>query len=147
MAASIDELPLPTISPDLPKAVRTKAELVFYKHLVRVAAWGLRGMHGLYINQDGRTEEHDAHDEAVWYDPIFQVRYQTLLRISGALPFFRWPNYLREFVFYNSVGMRPVPFGEGAPDPNAGFEIEEGHFPRDFSKVPSFLLAGICFPL
>ena len=127
MAKSIDELPLPIISPDLPKAVRTKAQLIFYKHLVRVAAWGLRGMYSLYIDQDGRTEEHDAHDKEVWEDLLFQFRYQALLKMSGALPFFRWPNYLREFVFYNSVGVHPVPFGEGASDPNAGFEIEEGH--------------------
>jgi len=116
---------LPKISPKLPKAVRTKAQLIFYKRLVQATAVSLRYDYGLTVDQEGRNANDDEHDKWAWGDLAFQIRYQALMKLSDIGSFYRWQPYLQEFVFYNSVGYRQFPFG-GTPNNSPGYEINEG---------------------
>jgi hypothetical protein len=117
---------LPKINPKLPKAIKVKAQLIFYKRLVQVTAWSLRYDYGLTVDEEGRSDNDDEHDNWAWEDFTFQVRYQVLMKLSNVGSFYRWQPYLQEFIFYNSVGYRQVPFGE-APNNSPGYSIDEGN--------------------
>jgi len=46
------------------------------------------------------------------------------MKLSNIGSFYRWQPYLQEFLFYNTVGYRQVPFGN-IPSQNPGYSIEE----------------------
>ncbi|HEY4161014.1 MAG TPA: hypothetical protein VGM08_03045, partial [Candidatus Saccharimonadales bacterium] len=116
---------LPRINPKLPKAVKIKAELIFYKRLVQVTAMSLRYDYGLSYDREGRNENDNEHDQWAWEQPMFQIRFSALMKLSNVGSFYRWLPYLQEFVFYNTVGYRQPPFSD-TPSNNPGYDIREG---------------------